>query len=210
MAFLVSVAFSDLRTGGGNEYAVWIADTVYLKPDGTVQGNYNSSALSDVGFSAVLAGASSIWSMVPTFCTFWLAVCALVLTDGLSSQLAYVNYELDEGEEEQKPSPASKSKSSKDDRRDKKGDENVDGNTAEKKKGKDKGKKDRDTEKSDKQSTGTISASVLKNAESLILRDRLRRRDNGSAAHMDAAEERDNRQRELRKKKLNALQQVHL
>lgn len=136
-----------------------------------------------------------------------------VLTDGLSSQLAYVNYELDEGEEEQKPSPPLKSKSSKDDRRDKKaGDENVDGNAAEKRKGKDKGKdkREKDSEKPDKQSTGTISASVLKNAESLILKERLRRRDNGSAAQMDAAEERDSRQRELRKKKLAALQQVRI
>ncbi|KAL8442000.1 hypothetical protein Emag_006745 [Eimeria magna] len=171
MTFLVSVGFSDLRTTTGNDYAVWIADTVHLKPDGTVQ----------------------------------------VLTDGLSSQLAYVNYELDDGEEEQKPSPPAKAKSSKDERREnKKGaDENADGNAADKKKGKDKvkDKKEKDPEKSDKQSTGTISASVLKNAESLILRDRLRRRDNGSAAHMEAAEERDNRQRELRKKKLHALQQ---
>ncbi|KAL8270587.1 hypothetical protein Esti_005486 [Eimeria stiedai] len=171
MTFLVSVGFSDLRTTSGNDYAVWIADTVHLKPDGTVQ----------------------------------------VLTDGLSSQLAYVNYELDDGEEEQKPVPPAKTKSSKDERREnKKGaDENADGNAADKKKGKDKvkDKREKDSEKSDKQSTGTISASVLKNAESLILRDRLRRRDNGSAAHMEAAEERDNRQRELRRKKLNALQQ---
>ncbi|KAL8433992.1 hypothetical protein ACSSS7_003452 [Eimeria intestinalis] len=173
MTFLVSVGFSDLRTTSGNDYAVWIADTVHLKADGTVQ----------------------------------------VLTDGLSSQLAYVNYELDDGEEEeQKPAAPSKAKSSKDERREsKKGiDENADGNAADKKKGKEKvkDKKEKDTEKPDKQFTGTISASVLKNAESLILRDRLRRRDNGSAAHMEAAEERDNRQRELRKKKLNALQQV--
>lgn len=38
MTFLVSVGLSDLRTAGGKEYAVWIADTVHLKPDGTTQG----------------------------------------------------------------------------------------------------------------------------------------------------------------------------
>ncbi|KAL8454772.1 hypothetical protein Emed_000144 [Eimeria media] len=100
MTFLVSVGFSELRTSNGNDYAVWIADTVHLKPDGSVQ----------------------------------------VLTDGLSSQLAYVNYELDDGEEEQKPSPPAKAKSSKDEKRENKkgGDENADGNAADKKKGKDK------------------------------------------------------------------------
>ncbi|XP_026190808.1 FACT complex subunit SPT16 [Cyclospora cayetanensis] len=171
MAFLVSVGFSDMQTAGGKAYAVWIADTVLLKQDGTTQ----------------------------------------VLTEGLSSQLAYVNYELDDGEEEPKAaaSPA-KGKGSKEEKRGKKGaDENADGNAGEKKKGKEKArdKKEKDGEKSDKQSTGTISASVLRNAESLILRDRLRRRDNSTAAQMDAAEERDKRQRELRKKKLAVLQQ---
>ncbi|OEH80504.1 WD-40 repeat-containing protein [Cyclospora cayetanensis] len=159
MAFLVSVGFSDMQTAGGKAYAVWIADTVLLKQDGTTQGK---------------------WMHMHKYIEAAARKRRQMLTEGLSSQLAYVNYELDDGEEEPKAaaSPA-KGKGSKE-------------------------------EKRDKQSTGTISASVLRNAESLILRDRLRRRDNSTAAQMDAAEERDKRQRELRKKKLAVLQQVNL
>ncbi|CBZ50043.1 putative transcription elongation factor FACT 140 kDa [Neospora caninum Liverpool] len=132
----------------------------------------------------------------------------VVLTDGTSKALRHVSYELEDAEEElaEKSKAADVKKPSTKEESKPKGGE---GKDAQKKSAKKESSKVKEKEKETRKTAttgGAISATILNNAESVILKDRLRRRTGSQAATaQQEAEERDERQRQLRKKKSEQL-----
>ncbi|PFH33812.1 putative transcriptional elongation factor [Besnoitia besnoiti] len=176
MIFNITVGFSHLTTSKGKTYAIWLADTVLLPKE---------------------EGAAPV-----------------VLTDGISKTLRHVSYELEDAEEktqEKTKSSFSEKKESKE--KVKKGEDDEgqkkkkSGSSTKHKESKSNKEKEKgESRKSTAAGGGAISATILNNAESVILKDRLRRRTGSQAATaQQEAEERDERQRQLRKKKSEQL-----